>query len=104
MIGANLVVLAMLAQASAAGPADLVERLGSGRYADRQAASDALERLGREALPALRLGREARDAEIRSRSSALINKIEGALLTQPTMVTLDFDDRPLKDVVKEIGD
>ncbi len=54
MIGANLVMLAVLGQTPPAGPANLVERLGSARYAEREEAADALERLGRQALPALR--------------------------------------------------
>ena len=45
-----------------------------------------------------------KDPEIRSRASALITKIEGGLLTKPTMVALDFHDQPLAEVVRVFGD
>ena len=38
------------------------------------------------------------------RAAALIAKIEGALLTQPTLIRLDFDDQPLTEVVRTVGD
>jgi hypothetical protein len=104
MYGANLVLFVLLGQGPADDPAALVGRLGSPRYAEREAAADALERLGRQAIPALRAARDARDPEVRTRAAALSNKIEGALLTQPTMVRLDFDDQPLPAVVKRLAD
>ena len=100
MLGANLALVVLLGQVPAADPAALVERLGSPRYAEREEAAGALERLGRQAVAALRAARDDRDPEIRTRTAALLNKIEGALLTQPTLVTLDFQDQPLPEVVK----
>lgn len=81
----------------------LVEGLGADRYADREAAAAALDKIGRDALPALKTGREARDAEIRSRSAALIRKIEGGLLTRATRVRLDFDGRSIRDVAASLS-
>ncbi len=81
----------------------LVERLGAERYADREAASAGLEKLGRRALIALRAGCEARDPEIRTRASGLIRRIEGGLLTQATQVRLDFEERSIRDVVASIS-
>jgi hypothetical protein len=104
MLGANLALLVLLGQVPAAGPAALVDRLGSPRYAEREAAAGDLERLGRQAIPALRAARDSRDLEIRTRASALVNKIEGALLTKPTMVVLEFEDISLPEVVKAMGD
>jgi hypothetical protein len=108
MIGASLTLLVLLGQnpspSASSDPASLVEQLGSGRYAERQAAASALERLGRRALPALRAGREVRDPEVRTRAGILIDKIEGALLTQPTLITLNFTDRTLTDVLKSFGE
>ena len=56
------------------------------------------------ALPALRAACDAKDPEVRLRASALVDKTEALMLTQPTLVTLDFRDRPLIEVVKEVGD
>lgn len=102
-VAANLMWVALLGQVPASDPAALVARLGSSRYADRESAADALVRLGRPAIVPLRAARDARDPEIRTRAAALLNKIEGALLTEPTLVTLDFEDRPLPEVVKAFG-
>ncbi|MBX6313660.1 MAG: hypothetical protein IRY99_12190, partial [Isosphaeraceae bacterium] len=86
-----------------ADPAILVARLGAPKYAEREAASEALEALGREALEALRAAREAEDAEIRNRAEVLLDRIEGALLTQATLVTLDDRDQPLAEVVRSLA-
>ena len=105
MLGANLVALTLLlGQVPLDDPSALVTRLGSPKYVDREAAAADLERLGRRAIPALRSARDARDIEIRTRASALIGKIEGALLTTPTMVTLDFEDQALPEVVKALSE
>jgi hypothetical protein len=103
MLGASLALVVVLGQVPAVDPAALVARLGSSRYAEREDAAGALERLGRPALAALRAARDDRDPEIRSRASALLNRIESGLLTQPTLVTLDFDDQPLPEVVKALS-
>jgi hypothetical protein len=105
MIGASaLVILQLLAQSDLpADPNMLVERLGSSRYAQREAAAKALEELAGTALPALRQGRGSRDPEIRTRSIALLRQIEGSLLTQPTMVWLNFEDALLRDVVRSLS-
>ena len=85
-------------------PAALVSRLGAGRYAERQAAAAALERLGRAALPALRRARTARDPEVRARAEELVERIESGLMVRPTLVRLDYRDRPLADVVKDLAE
>ncbi len=105
MIGAGLLlVLQLVAQSSASSnPQLLLEQLGAARYADREAAARALEKLGREAIPVLQGGRNARDMEIRTRAAALLQKIEGSLLTRPTMVRLNFKDDSLADVVLALG-
>ncbi len=72
-------------------------------YAEREAASEALERLGRSALPVLRAARDSRDLEIRNRAHDLIQKIEGALLTQPSKVKLDFENKPLVEVMRSLS-
>src|SRR4051794_5125648 len=105
MLGAKLILVALLGQVSGE-PADLstlLAQLGSGRFAEREAASEALERLGRLALPSLRAVRDSRDLEVRTRAYHVIQKIEGALLTQPSRVRLDFQDAPLSDVAKSFS-
>jgi hypothetical protein len=108
MLGANLALIVLMGQVPAsdpsADPTELVARLGSPKYADREAAAGDLERLGRRAMAALRAARDSRDLEIRTRALALVNKIEGALLTKPTMVALDFEDQPLPGVVKAVSE
>lgn len=104
MLVASLVLTAVLGQSAGSDPSDLVGRLGAPRFADRESAASRLERLGREAVPALLLARGQRDPEIRARAAALLNRIEGNLLTQPTLVRLDFADRPLVEVVKSISE
>lgn len=108
MVGFGVALMALLAQgpagaSSAPAPAALVKQLGARRYSEREAAANALEKLGREALPALREARDHKDPEVRTRAIALTEKIEGSLLTLPTMVTLDYRDVPLTDVVKQLG-
>src|SRR5436305_12388948 len=87
-----------------AEPAALVERLGSARYADRERAARDLEARGRAALPALRAARGARDPEVRARAAALVERIESGLLTRPTLVRLDYRDRPLADVARDLSE
>ena len=82
--------------------AALVLELG-GRYADRQAAALALERIGAPAIEALREGRALRDMEVKTRSSSLLLKIETALLTEPTTVRLDFDGTLLSEVAESLS-
>jgi hypothetical protein len=85
------------------GPAELVARLGSPRFAEREAAAESLRRLGHLAAPALRKAQSGRDLEIRIRASKLRDEIEASTLLKPTMVRLDFHDRPLSQVVEGIG-
>src|SRR5262249_4153884 len=63
----------------------------------------ALVRLGRPALPALRAARVARDPEVRNRAAGLIQKIESSLLTQPTLIRLNFERVLLTDVVRSLS-
>jgi len=104
MTVASLAVLVLFGQVPATDPFDLIAQLGAPQYAERNAASATLERLGRRALPALRAAREQRDPEVRSRAASLLAKIEGALLTQPSLVTLDFQDTPLPEAVRSFSE
>jgi hypothetical protein len=107
MLGAKLMLVVMLGQSQSGAqdrdPGSLVAKLGASRYADRQVAAEALERIGRAALPALRAARDSRDPEIRTRALLVSQKIESALLTQPTRVKLDFENTPLLDVTRALS-
>jgi hypothetical protein len=104
MSAASLAIIVLMGQAPEPDPSAFVAQLGSRRYAEREAAARSLEQLGGQALPALRLARSSRDLEIRTRAEYLVHRIEGALLTQPTWITLDFQNRPLSEVLKAIGE
>ena len=90
MLGVKVMLLMLLGQVpeGQAKPNELVSRLGANRYAEREAASVALEGVGRPALPALRAARGSRDPEVRNRATGLVQRIEGSLLTQPTRIRL----------------
>ncbi len=107
MLCGKLIMLAVLSQVPGTTASQearaLVEQLGSARYADREAAAAALERIGRPALAPLRAARGSRDPEVRTRAGALAQKIENALLTQPTRVQLDFQNTPLPEVARSLS-
>jgi hypothetical protein len=101
MIGIGLLVTGQAGGSE--NPATLVARLGSARYVERQAASEALEKLGREALPALRDARNHEDPEVRQRVRNLLSRIASDRMVQATMLRLDFVNRPLPEVVAELS-
>lgn len=80
-------------------PTELVAKLGSDDFAEREAAARALAQVGSEALPALRAAAQSSDPEIRSRVAPLITKLQrtadsnGKLV--PKMVALNYKDMPL---------
>src|SRR4051794_21147171 len=97
--GMLALVLAVLG--SGPDPSELVDRLGSNRPADRAEASAALEKLGDAAVPALRAARfGSTDLVLRARAAAVLDAIEGRRLTRATMVRLDFEDRPVPEVLE----
>src|SRR5262245_9188319 len=68
----------------------LVKQLGSAKYAERDAASKALDKLGAAALPDLMEASRQGDFETRRRASLLYQKIQDRLLAaealKPRMV------------------
>ena len=105
MHGALLAVLVVMGGALPVGPdpTGLIEQLGSPRFAQRESAELALGRMGRLALPALRGALDHKDPEVRTRSAAIVRRIEGGLLVEPTMLTLDFVDIPLTDALATLN-
>jgi WD40 repeat protein len=68
---------ARLRPAASPGAARLVQALGADDFATRQAATEALVRLGTDAIPALRTAIEARPSlELRRRAEALLARVE----------------------------
>ncbi len=90
------IVVAALAQGPGAQAADLVNRLTSARYADRDAASSELEIMGPDALPALGAVSNSPDPELRIGVESLLAKIQAHVMTRATMVRLDFGERALR--------
>jgi hypothetical protein len=107
MSGWSVVWLALLGS-FAPGPGDDVEALVAGlkapRRVDRERAAHGLEALGDPARPALLRAVDSTDLELRARAAAVLDVIEGRDLARPTLVALDFRDRPLGEVVNAIGD
>ena len=99
MMAGCLLTLGALLVADGPGPAELIGRLGSGRFAERVEATRALEGLGRDALPALTAAKDSPDPKVRARVAALLEAVakrgEGDRVARPTPIRLDFRDRPL---------
>lgn len=101
------IALSGLPRAAAADPIfHLVAQMGSQKYAEREAATRALDELGVTALPALRKALQADDLEVRRRAEALVQRIERRLeverLLEPKRVRLAFQDVPVSEAVLEI--
>jgi hypothetical protein len=103
MLSAKLIVLVVLGQTPepSRDAAALVEKLGSASYAEREA-TKSLESLGGKALPALRAALKTKDPEVRARARAMINRIEGNLLIQESVVRLDFKDASVAEIIKSL--
>ncbi len=106
MLAPALALFALLlvpSELAEAGDAALVARLGSTRYADREAAEAALIGRGPAALPTLRASADHRDLEVRTRVATILRQVEQAALFGPTMVTLDDRDVPLGRAIDRIN-
>jgi hypothetical protein len=90
---AGLAFLVIAATAMAAGPepTDLVAQLGSAKYAEREAAASALEKLGAAAFPVLKAARTDPDPEIKNRAEVVLDSIERSMIAKP--IRLSFDGR-----------
>src|SRR5437588_425154 len=85
----------------------LVGRLGSANYRDREAATRELDALGPAALDALRRAAQTDDPETRRRAAELVGRIgeraAGARLLTPTVVAFDYAGKPLADAVADLA-
>ena len=81
----------------------LIEQLGSKDFKIREKARKAILALGKEALPALRLGHSHADAEVRRALEELIPPLERALTLTPHLVTLHVNNKTVNEVVTELA-
>lgn len=112
--GGLALVLAAAAASLAASPAStsapgipaLIGQLGSDQYADREAASRALERLGAAAIPALQAAARSDNPEVRQRAEALVIRLkhtqDSITRLTPRRVQLDYRDIPLATAIKDL--
>jgi hypothetical protein len=83
----------LVAGAPAEPPAEverLIGQLGSAQFAEREAASRALEATGEPAVEALRKAVQSSDAEVRRRAEELLRCIEGRAARQGRAHALDI--------------
>ena len=104
MLVVSLAMVAILSSApNRPDPSKIIDELGSPRYARREAAGLALEKMGREAIPALKVARESRNPEVQARASAILARIGDGQLFQPSLIEFDFRDEPLADAIAAIN-
>jgi hypothetical protein len=93
-------------QAEPARIADLIAKLGSKKFSERQAATRSLAALGLHALEALHKATDSPDAEVSRRAQILIRKIvkqdETAKVLKPTRVHLVYKDTPLETALEDL--
>lgn len=100
----SFVLVAVSVLLASQDPVALVRQLGSDRFAEREEAGEALRKLGRDALPALRQAADNDDLEARTRALAILAELESRIMVEPTMVRLDFRDQSVADIVKSLSE
>lgn len=100
-------VLAGEAPGNTTDVAELVAALGSEHFAERESASQQLDKLGPVALEALRSACRSEDAEVRRRAEELVERIEKrvetAKLTKPSQVRWVFQKTPVTEAIADIS-
>jgi hypothetical protein len=99
----GLVGLLLLGAWADPDPHSLVARLGSARYAERESASSALEKLGQEAFPALRAARKDPDPEVKNRAEVLLDAIERSMLTRAVTIDLAAGRQDASEVIARLS-
>lgn len=83
----------------------LIEKMGSGTFAEREKATKELSAIGVPALEALRKATKSEDAEVRKRAEDLLPKIErqaeSVRILAPKRVHLVYKDTPLNEAVAD---
>jgi hypothetical protein len=84
--------------------AKLTRQLADSDFQKRGEAAQAIEKLGPNALPQLRdLVRKSTDPEVRRRLEEIIPRLEQAAALQPTLVSLNFRDVPVRKAIQELS-
>jgi hypothetical protein len=87
-------------------PVELVARLGSDDFREREAAVAELQKAGPAAIPALREAMKSDLPEVRERAAPILHKLqraaESADRLAPKKVTLDYKDTPLGAAVNDL--
>ena len=85
----------------------LIARLGSTRFKERERAAAELNAIGEPALAALKKAAQDRDPEVRRRAETLANsinrRVETAQLLEPKRVHLSIRDKPLTEAIAELA-
>jgi hypothetical protein len=85
---------------------DLVARLGSEDFREREAAVAALEKVGPGAIPTLREAMKASDPEVRQRAAAILLKLQRAADSTaklaPKKLALNYTDVPIGTAVNDL--
>lgn len=102
----TLVSMRAPAEGGETAPARLVQRLGSARYAEREAASRQLQALGEAALPALRQAARGSESEVRRRAEHLIplieRHVEAARLLAGKRVRLNLKGATMQEAIRAL--
>lgn len=108
MLAPTLAIWTVLAASLPEVPSDrgaeLTRMLGSRLFQTRESAEVELLRLGRGAIPSLRIAKRSRDLEVQLRAVSILERIEGNLLLEPTPIRLGCRNMPLADLVERIRD
>ncbi|MCI0703612.1 MAG: hypothetical protein L0241_21230 [Planctomycetia bacterium] len=106
-LGASFVLAAPVPQPNVREAAQLVEKLGSSDFAEREAATKRLDELGVLALEELRAACKSENPEIAERAKDLVRKIERRVSSQralaPTMVEIEAQGIPLDAVLAALS-
>jgi hypothetical protein len=85
----------------------LIDKLGSAKFKERESATLALDRLGKDALPLLRAALKTAEPEQRHRAAVLIQRIEERLeveqLLAPKKVRLSYNNVPVLDALDDFA-
>jgi hypothetical protein len=84
----------------------LIEKLGSGDFTEREKATKELSAIGAPALEALRKAAKSKDVEVRKRAEALLSKSDNEReiprVLAPKRVRLVYKDATLKDALEDL--